>query len=95
MDRAAPAAICLPPVARLTCPIVCVALALFAAFPAPAAARALPPPPQRLAVVWGRPGWPVLPVTALAPPPGRWAAGWAEDGPLALPPPIRSLRGRA
>jgi len=95
VDRAAIAAIRLPPVARLVCLIPCVALVALTAFPDPAAARALPPPPQRLAAVWGRPAWPAAPSAALAPPPGRWGVGWAEDRPLALPIQIRSLRGRA
>ncbi|MCU0281755.1 MAG: hypothetical protein MUE66_08050 [Acidimicrobiia bacterium] len=93
MDSAV-AAVRLPPVARAVGIALCTLACTLAAVP-PAGARALTPPPLRLAVVWGRPSWSPLGPVALAPPPGRWEAAWAAGGPLTLPIPPRSLHGRA
>ncbi|MBM3695765.1 MAG: hypothetical protein FJW79_07525 [Actinobacteria bacterium] len=91
MDRALPA-VRLPPVARLACILLG---ALAAAFPAaPAGARALAPPPVRLAVVWDRPTWAAVEAVRLPPPPGRWEARWAAaPSPTRLPNLPRSLDG--
>lgn len=94
MDRTARAVVRLPPVARLICPIACVLLVVLAGGPAYAFARALPPPPQRMAAVWGRPGWsPEIPGAGAALPLARLGAAWAGRDPVALPTALRSPHG--
>ena len=68
-------------------------LALLGGLPAPAAARALPPPPERVAAVWGRPGWSAAAGVTPGLPLARLGARWAVDGPLALPIALRSPYG--
>jgi len=93
VDRTARPAVRLPPAARLACRVACVVLALLGGFPTPAAARALPPPPERVAAVWGRPGWSTAAGVTPGLPLGRLGAQWAVGGPLALPTALRSLYG--
>jgi hypothetical protein len=93
VDRAAPAAVRLPPVARLARRVACVVLALLGGFPAPADARALPPPPERVAAVWGRPGWSAAAGVTAGLPLARLGGQWAGGGPVALPTALRSLYG--
>ncbi|MFH1329410.1 MAG: hypothetical protein ABIJ48_01930 [Actinomycetota bacterium] len=93
MDSAVPA-VRLPPVTRLACIVLC-ALAVAVLSVPPAGARALSPPPVRLAAIWGRPSWSAVEPARLAPPPGRWGAAWAAGGRFTLIILPRSLHGRA